>query len=253
MADFCQFLELLGYEARSIALTYFRSSLDVITKSDETPVTIADREIEERLRQMIASRFPSHNLVGEEHGGTISSGINWVIDPIDGTKSFICGIPLFGTLVAVLRDRRPILGLIEISALRERWIGHGGYTTFNGEPCSVSQCRRLADARLCATDQRMFSGNRLAAFELLSQVVRITRFGTDSYGYALLASGHVDLVVEADLKFHDVMALTPVIEGAGGVVTTWSGEPITDDFKGDILAASTAELHAEAMQMLTGR
>ncbi|AFT86106.1 myo-inositol-1(or 4)-monophosphatase [Paraburkholderia phenoliruptrix BR3459a] len=253
MTDFCHFLELLGYEARSLALKYFRSSLEVVTKSDETPVTIADRKIEERLRQMIASRFPSHTVVGEEAGGTISSGISWIIDPIDGTKSFVCGVPLFGTLVAVLRDRRPLLGMIEMPALHERWIGRGGYTTHNGEPCSVSQCKRLADARLCATDHRMFSGGGLDAFELLSQAVRITRFGTDSYGYALLASGHVDLVVEAELKIHDVMALIPVIEGAGGIVTTWAGGPITDDFGGNILAASSAELHADAMRMLMER
>jgi inositol-phosphate phosphatase / L-galactose 1-phosphate phosphatase / histidinol-phosphatase len=252
-AEYCRFLELLGYEARSLALEYFRSSLDIVTKSDETPVTVADREIEAKLRKMIAARFPSDNLVGEEGGGTISSGINWVIDPIDGTKSFVCGIPLFGTLVAVLRDSRPILGMIEIPALRERWIGHGGYTTFNGEPCSVSQCKRLVDARFCTTDHGMFSGRSLMAFEEISQAVHITRFGTDSYGYALLASGHVDLVVEAGLKVHDVMALVPVIEGAGGIVTTWSGDPIADEFDGEILAASTVELHAEAIRILGRR
>jgi myo-inositol-1(or 4)-monophosphatase len=249
--EYCQFLELLGYEARSLALKYFRTSFNVLTKADTTPVTVADREIEMRLRQMIASRYPSHNLIGEEGGGAISDGISWVIDPIDGTKSFVCGLPLFGTLVSVLQDRQPVYGLIEIPALRERWVGHGSYTSFNGEPCVVSQCETLAEARLCATDPRMFSGAREYAFKSLTDAVRISRFGTDCYGYGLLASGHVDLVVEAELAVHDVMALVPIIRGAGGIVTTWSGEPVSDGFQGDILAAATPRLHAEAVKVLS--
>lgn len=248
--EYCRFLDLLGYEARSVALSYFRTCFDVVTKDDETPVTVADREIEERLREMIALRYPSHRLVGEEEGGTIVDGVTWVIDPIDGTKSFVCGLPLFGTLVAVLHDRRPVCGMIEIPALRERWIGHGEQTLFNGEPCAVSRCETFAEARLCSTDPRLFSGTRAQVFDALCRAVRLTRFGTDSYGYALLASGHVDLVVEADLKVHDVMALVPVIQGAGGLVTTWSGAPITDKFAGDIIAASTPQLHAQAIQLL---
>jgi myo-inositol-1(or 4)-monophosphatase len=248
--DYLQFLELLGYEARSLALKYFRSSFNIVTKEDDTPVTIADREIEKRLRQMIASRFPADAIVGEEEGGTISSGVSWVIDPIDGTKSFVCGLPLFGTLVGVLHHRKPAFGLIEIPALHERWVGNDTLTTMNGNPCEVSRCTSLSDARLCSTDTRMFSGEALDSFKRLVKSVRMTRHGTDSYGYAMLASGHIDLVVEADLKLHDVMALVPVIVGAGGIVTTWNGNPITDKFEGDILAAATPQLHSEAMRIL---
>jgi myo-inositol-1(or 4)-monophosphatase len=248
--DIGKFLDELGDEARSIALKYFRTAFDVTTKPDETPVTVADRAIERQLREMIAVRYPSHGIAGEEEGGTITDGVSWVIDPIDGTKSFVTGLPLFGTLVAVLEDRRPAWGMIDIPALRERWIGNGSHTALNGAPCTVSRCTRLRDARLCATDPKMFAGDAADAFAALSRTVRITRFGTDCYGYALLASGHFDLVVEADLKIHDVMALIPVIEGAGGIVTSWSGARVDDGFQGDIIAAATPELHGEALRVL---
>ncbi|EEA01694.1 inositol monophosphatase [Burkholderia sp. H160] len=246
----CRFIESLGDEARALALKHFRTTFDVATKSDETPVTVADREIERRLRELILSRHPSHNLVGEEEGGEIGDGITWVIDPIDGTKSFVAGLPLFGTLVAVLEKRLPVYGMIEVPALRERWIGYGNQTVLNGEPCKVSPCTNLRDARLCTTDPQIFVGEASEAFTTLSRSVRISRFGTDCYGYALLASGYVDLVVEAELQIYDVMALVPVVRGAGGVVTTWSGRPVNERFDGTVIAAATPELHAEALRVL---
>ncbi|KXU94756.1 histidinol phosphate phosphatase [Caballeronia megalochromosomata] len=245
-----RFFEQLGDEARAIAMQHFRTDIGVETKSDETPVTSADRAIERRLREMISSRFPSHTLVGEEGGGHIADGVSWVIDPIDGTKSFVTGLPLFGTLVAMLEDRRPVCGMIEVPAMRERWIGVIDHTVRNGEPCTVSTCAHLRDARLCSTDPRMFSGEAERAFARLAREVRITRFGTDCYGYAMLASGHVDLVVEDGLQIHDVMALVPVIQGAGGIITTWSGNAIDESFEGSIIAAATRSLHDEASRWL---
>ncbi|MEM5425966.1 inositol monophosphatase family protein [Paraburkholderia sp. BR14263] len=248
--DACALLELLGDEARAVSLKYFRTQLDVTAKSDDTPVTVADREIERQLRERILSRYPSHNIVGEEEGGDVGDGITWVIDPIDGTKSFVAGLPLFGTLVAVLEGRRPRYGMIEVPVLCERWIGNGNRTVLNGVPCEVSACRQLRDARLCATDPQTFAGKASTAFSTLSRAVSVTRFGTDCYGYALLASGHVDLVVEAELEMFDVMALIPVVQGAGGVVTTWSGRPVDRRFDGTVIAAATPELHAEALRFL---
>ncbi len=207
-----RFLDQLGDEARAIAMQYFRTKIDVESKADSTPVTRADRAIERRLRDLIASRFPSHKLVGEEGGGCIDDGISWVIDPIDGTKSFMTGLPLFGTLVAMLENRQPVCGMIEVSAMRERWIGGVDHTVCNGKPCTVSLCAHLRDARLCSTDPRMFSGEAERAFARLAREVRVTRFGTDCYGYAMLASGHVDLVVEDGLQIPDVMAIVPVIQ-----------------------------------------
>ncbi|MFP4893245.1 inositol monophosphatase family protein [Paraburkholderia sp. EG304] len=248
--DTCRFLDSLGDEARILALKHFRTRFDVTTKSDATPVTIADREIERRLRELILSRHPSHHLVGEEEGGETGDGTTWVIDPIDGTKSFVSGLPLFGTLVAVLESRLPAYGLIEVPALRERWIGYGNSTVLNGTPCKVSSCTRLRDARLCTTDPQIFIGEASRAFSTLSRSVAISRFGTDCYGYALLASGYIDLVVEADLEIYDVMALVPVVRGAGGIVTTWSGHPITERFDGTVVAAATPGLHTEALGVL---
>jgi myo-inositol-1(or 4)-monophosphatase len=244
------FLNELGDEARALAMQHFRTEIDVETKSDATPVTKADRAIERRLREVIASRYPTHVLVGEEEGGRIADGICWVIDPIDGTKSFVTGLPLFGTLVAMLEDRRPVCGMVEAPAMRERWIGVADRTSRNGEPCMVSACAHLRDARLCSTDPRMFSGEAARAFATLAREVRVTRFGTDCYGYAMLASGHVDLVVEDGLQAHDVMAIVPVIEGAGGIVTTWAGNAIDEAFQGDIIAAATQSLHDEACRWL---
>ncbi|SEI63677.1 inositol monophosphatase family protein [Paraburkholderia diazotrophica] len=248
--DTCKFLDSLGDEARVLALKHFRTRFHVATKPDETPVTAADFEIERRLRELILSRYPLHDIVGEEEGGEIGDGITWVIDPIDGTKSFVAGIPLFGTLVAVLENRFPVYGMIEVPALRERWIGYGNHTVLNGVPCEVSQCIQLRDARLCATDPRIFVGEASEAFAALSRAVRISRFGTDCYAYALLASGHVDLVVDADLEICDVMALIPVVQGAGGLVTTWSGRPVNERFDGTVIAAATQELHAQALRVL---
>lgn len=250
MTEYEVFMERLGDEARTIARKYFRTAFDIVTKEDASPVTVADQEIEARLRALIADRYPDHGIMGEEQGGQIGQGYSWVIDPIDGTKSFTCGIPLYGTLVALLLDGAPLCGMIEIPSLAERWIGDGRVAAVNGEKCIVSRCTQLSLARLCATDLRMFKADRRDAFLELSEAVRITRFGTDSYGYALLATGYVDLVVEADLKSYDVMALVPVIEGAGGIVSTWSGSPVTAGFTGDIVAAATPELHAAALAIL---
>jgi myo-inositol-1(or 4)-monophosphatase len=211
------FLNQLGDEARALAMQHFRTEIDVETKSDATPVTKADRAIERRLREVIASRYPTHVLVGEEEGGRIADGICWVIDPIDGTKSFVTGLPLFGTLVAMLEDRRPVCGMVEAPAMRERWIGVADRTSRNGEPCMVSACAHLRDARLCSTDPRMFSGEAARAFATLAREVRVTRFGTDCYGYAMLASGHVDLVVEDGLQAHDVMAIVRVASSRHGL------------------------------------
>ncbi|SAK82282.1 3'(2'),5'-bisphosphate nucleotidase [Caballeronia hypogeia] len=247
--DIFQFLNQLGDESRALAMTYFRARFHVERKSDNSPVTDADRAIEHRLRELIAERFPSHSIVGEEEGGSLAEGTNWVIDPIDGTKSFVAGIPLFGSLVAMLEARLPKYGLIEIPALSERWIGSGDVALFNGSVCRTSSCEHLHQARLCATDPHIFRDAALEAFEILRRSASITRFGTDCYGYGLLASGHVDLVVEADLEVYDLMAVVPIIEASGGTVTTWSGEPLHECFDGTVIAAATTRLHAKVVEM----
>ena len=244
------FAHELADAARTLALRYFRTAIDVQTKADASPVTRADREIEARLRSMVADRYPDHGFLGEEEGGELVSGSCWVVDPIDGTKSFICGVPLFGVLIALVVDGSPILGVIEMPALGERWVGQAGGTEMNGIAAHASPCTALAQARLFATSPDMFLGRNRARFDALAAAVRLTRFGTDCYAYGLLALGHCDLVVEDDLEYYDVIALVPVIENAGGMVTDWDGNPIDARFNGQMLAAATPALHAQAMAVL---
>jgi len=241
--------------ARPIALSYFRTPLDVAAKSDDSPVTIADRTIEAVLRAAIEARFPDHGIFGEEMGvKKAASPYTWVVDPIDGTKSFISGFPLFGTLVALARDGRPLLGLIDAPATGERWTGVPGRASFAGQPAATSACRSLADARLYTTSPDAFrQESERAGWERVASEVRLRRFGGDCYIYGLLASGHVDLIVECGLQPYDYMALAPVIEGAGGVITDWQGAPLSLGSSGRVVAAATAELHAAALHRLGRR
>ncbi len=244
------FAEQLADIARNTARQYFRTGLAVSVKSDRSPVTEADEEIERQIRQAIGARYPHHAFLGEESGGAMLDGPTWVVDPIDGTKSFICGVPLFGSLIAFLVDRRPVIGVLEMPALGERWVGAAGRTVCNGALASVSDCKSLAEARLFSTSPDMFVGEFADAFARISDQVGLRRFGTDCYAYGLLASGHCDLVVESGLKPYDVMALVPIIENGGGVVSDWRGQPIDTGFTGQIIAAATRQLHEEALSVL---
>jgi histidinol phosphatase-like enzyme (inositol monophosphatase family) len=253
LRDAVPFAESLADEARLHARRFFRTGSPVDIKADGSPVTRADLAIEMALRQSISVRFPDHSILGEESGGDITAGWSWALDPIDGTKSFICGVPLFGTLIALTHERRPALGVIEMPILGERWVGYGNTATWNGTPTIASSCSSLHDARLFATAPEMFNGTAAAAFETLGRHVSMRRFGTDCYAYGLLASGYCDLVVEAGLKVHDVLALAPVVRAAGGVISDWRGNPITADFDGRVVASATQELHSAALAVLSGK
>lgn len=246
------FAEQLADLARPLALAHFRTPLGIEWKADLSPVTVADRAVERALRAAIAARYPAHGILGEEEAAVgIDRDVVWVVDPIDGTKSFVTGLPLFGTLIAAVVGGRPRVGVIEVPALGERWIGvAGGGTCLNGAPCRTSAVERLADARLFATSPDMFSPAEEIAFAALTDKVGLRRFGGDCYAYGLLASGHADLVVEASLKPYDFMALVPVVEEAGGVVTDWRGAPLSITSGGRVLAAANAALHARALEIL---
>jgi inositol-phosphate phosphatase/L-galactose 1-phosphate phosphatase/histidinol-phosphatase len=225
------------------------------TKADETPVTRADREIEAALRDILRKTCPDHGIVGEEMGGTPgTAGPQWILDPIDGTSAFASGVAVFGTLIGLAIDGRFVLGLIDQAVTGERWLGAAGYpTTFNGTPVRVSACTDLAEARLFTTAPEYFSREgSLAAFQRVRDRVRFTRYGADCYAFGLLASGHVDLVVEAQLHVWDYAAPAAVVENAGGVVTDWQGEPLSCVSGGSVIAASTPELHAAALALLAG-
>lgn len=252
LRNLAAFAESLATGVRQVSRRWFRHTLQVDTKADESPVTIADREVEAALRRHIAERFPEHGILGEELGRShVDAEYVWSLDPIDGTRSFITGHPLWGTLIALLHRGTPVLGVIDMPVLDERWIGIAGEPTrLNGARCHTSDRRRLADASLYSTSPDLFRDLESVAFERLSRAVHMRRFGGDCYSYALLASGHVDLVLETDLQPYDYLALTPVIEGAGGTITDWSGRALDMRSDGRVLAAANAELHAQALAVV---
>ena len=254
--DLGPFLDLavaLADAAGAIARRYFRTPVAVDDKPDRSPVTIADREAEARMREMITAAFPDHGILGEEWGPERTDAEHvWVLDPIDGTKSFITGRPLFGTLIALARAGRPILGVIDCSALSERWIGaEGRPTTHQGRPVRVRECPQLGLATLMCTSPHMFAAADFPAFERVRQAVKLPLYGSDCYAYGLVASGFADLVIEGGLKPYDYAAIVPVIEGAGGKVSDWQGRPATIASDGRILAAGDARAHAEALKLLS--
>ena len=249
------FAEHLADLARPIAKRYFRSELKIIDKLDATPVTLADMEIETRLREEIAREFPTHGILGEEHEGVnLSAEWVWVLDPIDGTKAFTCGKPQFGTLIALTHDGEPLLGVIDQPITDERWVGlKGSGATFNGAPMRVSGKRKpLSETIVLVTAPEQFTGDGAAAFARLKAACKGVYYGGDCYNYALMASGHVDLVVEMGLKTVDFAALVNPIVEAGGVACDWAGRPLTLESDGTIIAASNPSLAAEVRSVLAG-
>jgi histidinol-phosphate phosphatase HisN, inositol monophosphatase family len=253
-SEFVALAHRLADAARPVVRKYFRTPVPVDVKDDDSPVTIADREVEAAMRAIIAETFPGHGILGEEHGGhNTDAEYVWVLDPIDGTKAFITGKPSFGTLIALAHRGAPILGVIDQAILDERWIGGDGHpTTLNGRPARVRPCDSLAKAYAYTTGPDYFGADTLPAWNRIAARVRQPRYGCDCYAYALLASGFVDLVVETGLKPYDYCALAPVITQAGGVVTDWRGRPPTIASDGSICAAGDTRLHAQALEVLAG-
>ncbi|MCU0837906.1 MAG: histidinol-phosphatase [Rhodospirillales bacterium] len=257
MSDIERFValaETMADAVRPRLAARFRDDIAFDIKDDSSPVTIADREAEHTIRTMIAAACPDHGVLGEEEGGDrLGATWVWVIDPIDGTKSFVSGKPLFGTLIALLREGRPVLGIIEMPALAERFVGaEGRATTWNGQPVRVRPCPQLARGWLYATSPQMFAGANAAAFERLRAACYTAVYGADLYAYGLIARGRVDLVCEGSLKPYDYCAAVPIIEGAGGIATDWQGRPLGLDGDGRVLAAGDRSAHAAALAVLAG-
>lgn len=252
-SEFIALAERLAEAARPVIHKYFRTPVAVDDKPDDSPVTIADREAEAAMRAIIAETYPQHGILGEEHGRhNVDAEWVWVLDPIDGTKAFITGKPSFGTLIALAHRGRPVLGIIDQAILGERWLGADGHpTTLNGAPARVRECDALAKAYAYTTGPEFFDSATLPAWNRIAASVKQPRYGCDCYAYALLASGFVDLVVEAGLKPYDYSALVPVITNAGGTVTDWNGAPLTIHSDGRVCAAGDARLHAQALRVLS--
>lgn len=250
--DFVTLAQRLADAARPVVRKYFRTPVAVDDKEDASPVTIADREVEEAMRAILTAEVPGHGILGEEHGRTnCDAEWVWVLDPIDGTAAFITGKPSFGTLIALAHRGRPVLGIIDQAFTDERWLGvQGRPTTLNGQPAKVRACPDLAHGYAFTTAPELFCPQTRPGWDRIAAKVKRVRYGCDCYAYALLASGFVDVVVEAGLKPYDFAALVPVIQGAGGMMTDWSGQPLTIESVGRVCAAGDTRTHAEALRVL---
>lgn len=267
-ADLLKFLAGLPQVSRPFIAKWFRQNPQTTQKADQSPVTIADQQVETALRDVIQAAFPDDAIQGEEFGSaTINTAGNatgrfcWVIDPIDGTKAFISGKPVFGTLVGLTDQGVPLAGMIDMPVLDETYIGHLiGHNPADQQPQSAcrmnaamvrpSPCQTLATARLATTSPLALSAAGLTGFNHLAAQAALTNYGGDCHNYALLAAGHIDLVMEDSLAPHDMIAVVAVIQAAGAVVTDTAGQPIRLGQSSSILAAATADLHAAALTAL---
>ena len=252
-ADLAEFLGGLPTVSRPIISNWVRSGGTVEWKADESPVTLADKSAELALRDAILAQFPNDDILGEEHAPHRgNSGYSWVIDPIDGTRAFICGRPVFGTLIGLVRNDVPVAGLIDMPMLDESYVAVGDIATLNGNIISTSSVTSLRNARLATTSPEALLDDSLNAFGRLSAVAATNSYGGDCHNYALLAAGHLDLVLEDGLATHDIMGVVQLIRAAGGVVTDKTGAPVTMKGTSSLLAAATPTLHAEALNIVKG-
>ncbi len=262
LRSFVEFACELADVAATITLPSFRQSLSVENKLDDNgfdPVTNADRAAEHAMRELIAEHYPSHAILGEEYGlssdeSELTNKLTWVLDPIDGTRAFISGLPTWGTLIALYDGSKPVLGIMDQPFTAERYIASAGTgpTTCmihgNESQLHTRDCQQLEQATMMSTAPDMFTTVEFDAQQTLASEVRLMRYGGDCYAYCMLAAGHVDLVVEAGLSTYDIQALIPIVENAGGVVTDWQGDSAVNG--GQVLAAATRELHQQALVKL---
>jgi inositol-phosphate phosphatase/L-galactose 1-phosphate phosphatase/histidinol-phosphatase len=252
MIDWDQTIALAGRladAARAQIRPRFQQKIATEKKADVSPVTEADQAAEKAIRALLAAERPDDAVIGEEYGHTPgTSGLTWVIDPIDGTKAFMTGRATFVTLIALLDGDRPVLGVIDQSITGDRWIGvHGRPTTHNGHAVRTRSVAELADATFSTTDPNMFPGADIEVYRRISSGAGMRTYGGDGLAYGLLASGWVDVVLESGLKLHDFAALVPVVEGAGGIISDWSGKPVDAASDGRVIVTGCAELHANLL------
>ena len=268
--DFAAFVDRLAQVSGEVILPFFRSAIGAEDKSRGgifDPVTEADRGAEAAMRRLIAQTFPAHGVIGEEYGqDRPEAEYVWVLDPIDGTKSFISGLPTWGTLIGLMHRGRPVYGMMSQPYTRERFFGDGkrakmrSLAPTRGEAPPSEWATRSLRARACAslgaatvmtTSPALIKEDAdREAYRRVEKETRLVRYGGDCYAYCALAAGFVDLVIETNLKPHDIVALAPIVEGAGGVITTWDGEPAAKG--GRIIAAGDSSLHEIARKMLLG-
>ncbi len=252
-----EFLHELADAAARETLPRFRAGTAIANKHETgfDPVTEADREAETAIRALIGARFPDHGILGEEHGATgLEQEYVWVIDPIDGTRAFISGLPVWGTLIGLYRNGRAVMGLMDQPFTGERYFADPEGSYYRGPDGSrrnvARDGRSLAEATLFTTSPHLFSGDERRRYLAVEERVNLFRYGCDCYAYTLVASGHADLVVENGLQAYDIAGLIPVLESAGAIVTDWNGN--RPEKGGNIVAAGCRRVHEEALALLAG-
>lgn len=247
--EFKKFAKKLADESGKIIKQYFRTEIKIESKKDLSPVTIADKKAEELMRGMIMKEFPGHGILGEEFGEHNSSAeYKWILDPIDGTKSFICGALSFGTLIALLKNNEPVIGVINQPIINEFLIGDGKSAELNGKLVHTRACANLSDAVLLTTDQLNIEKYRnIEKFDNLVHNVKLYRQWGDCYGYYLVSTGYADIMIDPIMNIWDSAALIPIIRGAGGIITDYLGN---DPVKGNSIIASCANIHDAVIKLL---
>ncbi|WP_029059456.1 histidinol-phosphatase [Stappia stellulata] len=253
--DLVSFTDRLADAAGRTILPHFRADLSVENKlkAGFDPVTVADRAAEAVIREIIEAQYPDHGILGEEHGNVRLDAENvWVLDPIDGTRAFICGLPTWGTLIGFMSAGEPTFGVMDQPFVGERYYGDRtrAWRRHAGQSATLATraCARIEDAILCTTHPGLFQGAEESVYRAIEAQARNARYGTDCYGYCMVASGQVDLVIETDLQPYDIVALAPIVEGAGGIITNWSGGSPAKG--GQIVASGDARLHEAALAQL---
>jgi myo-inositol-1(or 4)-monophosphatase len=253
--DFASFVDQLAAASGDTILPFFRTALAVENKKTGgfDPVTAADRAAEQAMRTLIRKQFPGHGILGEEYGSEgAGAEYVWVLDPIDGTKSFITGMVAWGTLIGLMRFSEPVFGMMHQPFTRERFAGDGGAAHYRGpagnRDLRVRPCASLSDAILSTTSPLLMNAADRAAFVRVEERVKLSRYGGDCYAYCMLAAGLIDLVIETEIKPHDVVALIPVVTGAGGIVTTWENGPAQGG--GRVIVAGDKRVHQAALDVL---
>ncbi|MCF6291959.1 MAG: histidinol-phosphatase [Robiginitomaculum sp.] len=256
MEEFYNFAHRLANAAQKPALKYFRQRVEVQNKlgrGEFDPVTLADRQAEQAIRTLIESQYPDHNIRGEEFGEKqTGSEWKWIIDPIDGTRAYISGLPVWGVLIGLYNNGQPVLGVMDQPFTNERFTGsaNGSFLYQNGHKAQIStrSCSALSSATISTTDPYLFNPQERIVFETIRETSRLQRYGLDCYAYSMLAMGGIDLVIESGLQDYDIAALIPIIEAAGGIISNWSGGSAAKG--GQILASGDLQLHKSALEIL---
>jgi histidinol-phosphatase len=249
--EFVDLAHRLADRAGEVIKPYYREKLDIIDKSDASPVTIADRNAEAAMREIIEKEFPDHGIYGEEHGQVrVDSEFVWVLDPIDGTHSFISGCPTFTTLIGLTRNGQPVSGIMDQVISGERWAAANGESLLNGQKLQTRSCSSVHAASLFSWGAELFDSERPVQYRNIYDAAKLKRFGYDSYAYGLLAHGFSDLIVDFDMKPYDYCALVPIVEFAGGTISDWDGQPLSLTNGGNVLATGSTDLHEQVLEIL---